>query len=660
LFDVSVDGVTIDNIRFNVDLSKLRSAVIASAVGLDNITVKNNLVDAYGTPAGSYGDRNAISINYGGSTNYRVASGGVNNIIFEDNTVNGSLPGSFFRAGVAVDEGSGSFTGNTLQTINHDVLVRFSNNGSVNISNNNSNGGGIELSDLNAGAGPISVGNNIFNGAFAIVSAPGTAILRLKNNYNSIAHTVSANAFNGFEWGISIENMNTVTLDGNTFAPSSSTARAVVVNTKSISSNSNSIVQVPIAATLTNNTFTGTGTALTFQNHDSDNDAYGTFTIGAAGNANSFASTLSSFIVLDNQTGSSNGSTFPTYPNSGGWPTTMACWDQNLDIQNNTFDVGAGLQLPQAMNAAQRTALEGKLFHKPDAACTGLLSYFLPVHNLTQNTYFSTIQSAIAAATAGDVIELAEWTFSEIVTISKSLTLQGGTSDKTLHVINGTGLGITSGIILANGITGVTIKNLTVQNFTGVNGNANAGIYGIGGNNNLAIDNVAMLNNPTASGFYANGPVSNVSITNSMAVNNGGSARGIVIWNGLKSNITITGNMVTNNSCCGIELQDGDASGVNISNNTIDIGSGDNAIGVVGLNTSVGPNTINNNGITGGGRFGIEIKNPAGGVTVSGNNVLLSSQNADLRDRAGIAILRRGVIGRADALKPEHFFSIGV
>ncbi len=445
--------------------------------------------------------------------------------------------------------------------------------------------------------------------------------------------------------GFLMENMNAVSLDGNTFMPSSATARAVVVNTKSISSNSNSIVQVPIAATLTNNTFTGTGTALTFQNHDSDNDSYGAFTIGSAGNVNSFASTLSNFIVLDNQTGSSNGSTFPTYPNTGGWPTTMDCWAQNLDIQNNIFDVGAGLQLPQSMNAAQRTALEGKLFHKPDASCTGLLSYFLPVHNLTQNTYFSTIQSAITAATAGDVIELAEWTFSEIVSVTKSLTLQGTTNDKTLYIINGTGLGTTSGITIANGVTGVTIKNLTVQNFTGASGNANAGIYGIGGNDNLTVDNVAMLNNPTASGFYANGPVSNVSITNSMAVNNGGSARGIVIWNGLKSNITITGNMVTNNSCCGIELQDGDASGVNISNNTIDIGGGDNAIGVVGLNTSVGSNTISNNGITGGGRYGIEIKNPAAGVTVSGNNVLLSTQNADLRDREGIAILRRGVSG---------------
>jgi hypothetical protein len=41
----------------------------------------------------------------------------------------------------------------------------------------------------------------------------------------------------------------------------------------------------------------------------------------------------------------------------------MACWNQNLDIQNNKMDVGAGLQLPASMNFAQRTTLESKLTH---------------------------------------------------------------------------------------------------------------------------------------------------------------------------------------------------------------------------------------------------------------------------------------------------------
>ena len=322
----------------------------------------------------------------------------------------------------------------------------------------------------------------------------------------------------------------------------------------------------------------------------------------------------------------------------------------NLDAKTASFD---GI-LPQAMTLAQRTALENKLTHKPDNSALGLITYFYPVHNVTQDTYFSNIQPAIDAAVVGNTIELAEWNFNERVVIDKSLTLQGVNTDKSLTVIDGTGLtsvgsaaGDKSGIKINPGVIDVTIKNLTIQNFTGGSGNNDAGIYAIGGNNNLLVTNVALKNNVSASGFYANGPVNTVSITNSLVENNGGGARGIVIWNGFKENITITGNTVTNNICCGIELQDGTASAVNISGNTVSIGSGDNALGINGLRTLTGSNTIANNIITGGGRFGIELKNPSdndGGANttiVSGNSVTLSSQNSDLRDRAGIAVFRR-------------------
>jgi len=253
-----------------------------------------------------------------------------------------------------------------------------------------------------------------------------------------------------------------------------------------------------------------------------------------------------------------------------------------------------------------------------------------------------TIQAAINAASAGDFIYVNPGTYTEFLIIDKSLTLQGISSDKSLQKLDGTGLGTKSGIVINSGVTNVTIKNITIQNFTGSGGNSHAGIYGIANNNNLTVTNVALLNNTNSSGFYANGPISTVSITNSVVNNNGSGARGIVLWNGFKQNITISNNQLSNNNCCGIELQDGTGSNVQINGNTIDISGGDNGIGVSGLNNTVGANTISNNTITGGGRFGIEIKNPAGGVTVSGNNVTLSTQNSDLRDRAGIAVFRRG------------------
>ena len=340
---------------------------------------------------------------------------------------------------------------------------------------------------MNAGAGILTVANNTFNAVFALSSAPGTAVLRLKNNYNGKTTSINSNLINDYDWGLSLENYNSVTLNQNSFVTTITTAKAVTVNTKSISSNSLSIVQVPVSATFTNNNFNGAGNAVTFLNHDSDNDSYGTFTFGTPGNENNFSAAGSSFIVLDNQTGPSNGSTFPNYDAVIGVGanaiTNKACWDQNLNAQNNKFDVGSGLQLPTAMSFAGRTTLESKLTHDPDNACLGLITYFLPVHNLTQNTYYLTIGAAVAAANTNDEIECSEWTFNEKVIIGKSLTLKG--VSETNCMIDGTALGNGSGITVSNGITGVNIEKFTIRNHTGTSQNRFAGIYAVGCNNHL-------------------------------------------------------------------------------------------------------------------------------------------------------------------------------
>ncbi len=213
LFNVEVDKVTINNFNFNVDLSKLKSAIIASGPSIDNITIINNEIGGYGTPSsGLYGDRNAVSINYGGPTNFRSATGGVDNVQFNNNvvTANGS---SLFRAGIAADEASGSFIGNILQTINHDILVRFTTNGPVDIAHNEFHGGGVEIAEPNSGAGATSLTNNAFIGNFANVAAPNTAVLRLKNNQQNRPFTVSANTFTGYEWAVSLENFRNITIE---------------------------------------------------------------------------------------------------------------------------------------------------------------------------------------------------------------------------------------------------------------------------------------------------------------------------------------------------------------------------------------------------------------------------------------------------------------
>jgi hypothetical protein len=414
IFDVSVPNVTLENMRIRVDLTKLSSAIIASATDIDNININTDSIEAYGSsnanPISPYGNRNAISINYNGGTNYRVAAGGVDNISVTGNTISGVLNDGFgvarfFRSGVSFDEGGGAFNNNTIQTINHDLLARFGSNGNIEFKNNNFNGGGIEMAEMNAPAGDMIVSDNIFDATFANSSASGAAVLRLKNNTNSKNTLVNRNTIFNHKWGVSLENYNSVTLDSNTFTPQANSTifHHVTINTKSISSNSASILQVTIGAVLTRNTFnySGTtgGTALSFHNHDNDAASFGTFTIGSPGNENIFNTGIQNFVYLDPQTGPSNGTLFPYYDSligvGAGAITTKACWstDENIEY-NNLFDVGAGLQLPSAMNYTQRTALETNLYHKPDNSCLGNLSFFMPVHNLTQNTYFMNIQPA--------------------------------------------------------------------------------------------------------------------------------------------------------------------------------------------------------------------------------------------------------------------------
>ncbi|MBV6477796.1 MAG: hypothetical protein HGGPFJEG_00540 [Ignavibacteria bacterium] len=673
LFDVSVRDVRLENLRMRVDMTKLNSAIIASGTDIDNITVKNDSIEAYGSSAaatfGSYGNRNAISINYGGPINYRIAAGGVDNVLVEGSYVSGVPDDGFgvaryFRSAVSGDECGGDFNGNTFQTINHDVLVRFGSNGNVNILGNNLIGGGAEISDMNAGAGVITISDNSFDAAFANVSAPNSAVLRLKNNYYSKTTLVSGNIFTNHQWAISSENYNTLTIDSNTFTPYSGSTifHHIAINTKSISTNSNTILQVPVNAVLTNNTFnysgTAGGTALSFHNHDNDAASIGTFTVGTTGNENIFNNGIANFVLLDSQTGASSGSTFPAYTSligvGAGAITTMACWSNDVNVENNLFDVGSGLQLPSAMNFSERSTLETNLYHKPDNSCLGNLTFFLPVHNLTQNTYYMTIQSAVNAANPFDVIECAEYTYNERVTITKSLTLQG--VNEVNCKVDGTGLsGTGRGILISNGITDVIIKRLTVQNFAGASGNTDAGIYAIGGNNSLLIEHVTIKNNVGGSGFYANGPINNVTIDSVTSSGHTSGARGIVIWNGLKENISITNCTVFNNNCCGIELQDGQASGVTITGNNIH-DNGDNGIGVVGLQ-GPGENLIKLNTLLNNGRFGIELKNPNGSGAVSGagrivvedNNVSRTIAIVDNRDICGIASFRRSVlVGNVD------------
>ncbi|MGX5855014.1 right-handed parallel beta-helix repeat-containing protein [Dyadobacter jiangsuensis] len=537
IFDVSTDNVLIDNLNFKVDVAKLKSAIVASGAGIDKISVTNNLIEAYGTAmAGNYGDRNAVSVNYGGPTNYRVATGGVNQIIYKFNKVTGTGANGF-RAGIAADEAAGTFTNNDLLTISHDVIVRFASNGAVNIADNQFKGGGVEIPEMNASATGLTITNNTFEGAAA--NAAGTGVIRLKNNYNNKPITVSGNTLNGHEWGISLENVQNASIDNNTFNPlsGSTTFRHVTVNTKEFSSSSGFYAPV-VSATLTSNKFNGSGSAggtgIAFYNHDNDSPAFGAFNIGTAGNENEFAGSLANFITMDAQTG-----------NTAAPVTVMAPWSAHVDASNNKFDVGSGLEPASGMSLASLYKVENKIIHKIDDAVLGFATvkpgntYVTPL-SFTPATLMPKIQRGVEAAQTGWNVHVQEGAYAEAVTVTKAVKLLGanagvnpntgsrGTETVVVPATNDPSDGI---IISVDGaLTGVEIDGFTID-----------------GDNNVVSGGVAMgaADVNAAEGIAATGGVSNMLVKNNIIKNL--NYAGVDIYNDSNGGTATSGNVVGDN-----------------------------------------------------------------------------------------------------------------
>ena len=263
----------------------------------------------------------------------------------------------------------------------------------------------------------------------------------------------------------------------------------------------------------------------------------------------------------------------------------------------------------------------------------------------------ATITYAVRVADAGDNILLAAGKYNQQVTITKPITLQGvgAGTDPAIHtLITGNTPTLSGrGITLGAGVTNITIKDLRVEAF-----NSGSGIYGRGGNKNLTIQNVQVYHNlggtSAEAGIHLNGPIANVTLQGIDAQYN--STRGIVIWNGRKENITVTDCIISNNNLSGLELQDGTASGVTITNNQIQ-NNKDSGLALVGLSAGAGANLISGNTITNNGRFGIEVKLPAGNGLEAGDGSIVLENNRvertvpiaanELRDLAGIAVYRR-------------------
>ena len=189
-----------------------------------------------------------------------------------------------------------------------------------------------------------------------------------------------------------------------------------------------------------------------------------------------------------------------------------------------------------------------------DAACNANVT--LPVHNTTQDTYYTTIQAAIDAANVGDTIEVAAGTYTETLVVNKVLTLDGAGSDSdpgTNTVISGAGSG--TGLTLSAGTDSshrVVIKDMRVTGFG----------TGVIASSFDTLDNVASVSNVTY-GINLN-TLQDLLITGSKFNDNGLGLK--LASTASADNVTITNSEFNGNTNQGWYSDKGSGSGSNITN----------------------------------------------------------------------------------------------
>ena len=269
----------------------------------------------------------------------------------------------------------------------------------------------------------------------------------------------------------------------------------------------------------------------------------------------------------------------------------------------------------------------------------------------------TTIQSEVTNANSGDTVLVHAGTYAEVVTVNKSLTLDGAGVGSTILQAPTACTG--DGIALLGSVSNVTIKDLTVQGYlNGITPGDNVGSTV----SNITIQDVAATNNCQHGIWSQAGTVNGMTILRVNASNNGDAshttARGLWVINGAKSDVVVQDGTFNANKLVGIDISDGSVTGLTITGNTV-TGNGDAGISALGI---VGPsaNLIGNNTVTNNGRFGIEVKNSmgsgassgGGSTVVSNNNVTKTVAATDARDQAGIAVIRRSPITPPNPAQP--------
>ncbi|MBA2495337.1 MAG: right-handed parallel beta-helix repeat-containing protein, partial [Acidobacteria bacterium] len=334
-----------------------------------------------------------------------------------------------------------------------------------------------------------------------------------------------------------------------------------------------------------------------------------------------------------------------------------AFWSVNVPAQaysENIFDLLGSKFLPVAkVSDSSNSLVNNHLTAKP----TGLLATLIVDDDLAcPGATFSTISAAVAAAIAGDTIQVCAGTYNEFVTVDKTLTIlgaQNGVDARTRtdaigteSVVNSTGspgfdVGfyvrangvVINGFIVQDGTTGIftedtfsgyqILNNIIQNNTIGLYLNNNGAQQTIVRNNAFKTNNLP--GSASGDGIYSDQGARVLIDANSFT----GHTADSMIFTGTQSNITVLGNQFTSNNKSmvflgvnravvmgntvttplekAIEL-DGGNNNVLITCNTI-VNSPVYGISVINPHEA-GPNTdvrINNNNIQGNLAAGLEV-----------------------------------------------------
>ena len=189
------------------------------------------------------------------------------------------------------------------------------------------------------------------------------------------------------------------------------------------------------------------------------------------------------------------------------------------------------------------------------------------VYNVTKGIFYTTIQGAVTAADADNVLEVAAGTFNEEINLNKKITLKGvnagiaaganpGTRGPETIIVGGfyvTAAATIDGFQIKNGsssgsiincitaaTSGITVLNSILQDVTG---SQNNGLETTSGTNNLTLTNNTITNNWR--GIYLN-PGSGHTLTGNLIDANNGV--GVGIGSDGQSNLSLTGNIISNHT----------------------------------------------------------------------------------------------------------------